>query len=83
MVRSCSFAGVYQPSLHGVNFVAIENFYHTSEFFDVVSKPSQLDDRARIFCKEDFESIKKVSIYLSYQEATKFCHIVILVFIFS
>lgn len=41
---SCSFNGVYQPTIGGEQFVAIENFYYTAKFFGTEEAPP-VDDQ--------------------------------------
>jgi len=57
---TCSFNGVFQPPVSVEKFLAIENFYYTAEFFNVLSSQdviNDLENAARSFCSLKFNDI--------------------------
>lgn len=58
----CSFQGEFQPPLPGEKFFAIENFFYTTDFFDVDESDTvlhDLRDKATRLCEQEYSETLK------------------------
>lgn len=68
---SCSFMGLYQPSLQGERFLAIENFWYTTEFFGLEKEHpflEKLQEKGKKYCSTDFKEVSEEP-----PDANKYC----------
>jgi len=72
---TCSFNGIFQPPIHEESFFAIENFWYTTQFYEVSNKDFaiQLKDRGTEFCSTPWpELVKKFSTH-NMMDLEKYC----------
>jgi len=72
---TCSFNGIFQPPIHEESFFAIENFWYTTQFYEVSNKDFaiQLKDRGTEFCSTPWpDLVKKFSTH-SMMDLEKYC----------
>jgi len=72
----CTFNGVCQPRIRSERFIAIENFFYTSEFFDIDKDAKFLDlmeEKGREFCKLKWEEAKQKYINEPESDLVKYC----------
>lgn len=74
--KRCSFDGSFQPSLKGETFLAIENFFYTTQFFDVEKEAAflpQLYAKGKAWCGEGYAAAHKDEPDLSKSDMNKYC----------
>lgn len=72
----CSFLGEFQPSVKGEIFLAIENFFYTTKFFELDTERNfveQLEAKGRAWCSTSFPDAQARFPALSKEEVNKFC----------
>jgi apyrase len=73
---SCSIAGTYQPRITTEKFYAIENFFYTSEFFDVRGQDDPFEalmHKGHEFCKMDWNEVPSLYKKERTTELNKYC----------
>jgi len=73
---SCSFLGNFQPSIKGEIFLAIENFFYTTKFFDLDTHRNFVDllqEKGEHWCSTPFHSAQAQFPALTKEEVNKFC----------
>ena len=77
---TCSFNNIYQPILsNDLQFIAIENFFYTSNFFNISSISSsielfnQLEEKGDIYCSKNWLDIIKIYPNESKESLSKYC----------
>jgi len=74
--KSCSFAGNFQPSLKGEAFLAIENFFYTSKFFEAHDNRNFVDvlqEKGNAWCSTPYPRAQASYPSLSKDEVNKYC----------
>jgi apyrase len=73
---SCSFLGNFQPSIKGEIFLAIENFFYTTKFFELDTQRNFVDllqEKGEKWCSTPYPSAQSQYPVLSKDEVNKFC----------
>ncbi|CAO2829586.1 unnamed protein product [Amaranthus hypochondriacus] len=70
----CSLGATYMPKLHG-RFLATENFFHTSQFFDLAPEAvlSDVLNAGQQFCEDDWSNIRKKYASLEEENILHYC----------
>lgn len=70
----CSLGATYMPKLRG-RFLATENFFYTSQFFDLASKAvlSDIMEAGQQFCEENWSNIRKKHSSLAEEDLLQYC----------
>ena len=70
---SCTMNGKLMPNFSSVNFVAIENFFYTSEFLDIIDNFAAMPDKGREFCSRQWEDSRQLYPNEDYNDLTRYC----------
>ncbi|CAN4081275.1 unnamed protein product [Withania somnifera] len=72
--KSCFIGSTFMPKLQG-NFLATENFFHTSKFFGLPPKAflSDLMAAGKSFCEEDWSRLKSKYPSLQEEDLHRYC----------
>ncbi|XP_060215330.1 probable apyrase 6 isoform X1 [Lycium barbarum] len=72
--KSCYIGSTFMPKLQG-NFLATENFFHTSKFFGLPQKAflSDLMAAGKSFCEEDWSRLKSKYHSLQEEDLHRYC----------
>lgn len=73
---TCSFDGVYQPTITSERFYAIENFYYTTEFFECANNKdpfTALSRKSREFCGMEWPEAPKLYRNEPLDDLYKYC----------